>query len=1159
MVSGDAAQTAHDYNCDSVDWKNIPQLIDEVKKSGLVLLGGGGIFHDQWFVDPGTMLTMAHGGIPYFCGFATLAEIMNKPLMIFGAGVGPIFTKEDRDLTAYAFKQANTASVRDVESKRLLKDLGIDVGKVEVTADPAHLIVADIDNAERILSKIFPKNGLPLVAACLRNWDFEGDLEIWQKSLAAGLDQFIEQTPCNLVFIPFHTLAESRLTDDLGASKSVRSWMRQKKLTRILDNSYPPEIIAGVISQCQLVFGIRLHSVIMAANAGVPVVGLAYDTKVKILMSRLGMIEYSIEFSGLSKDLISERLNLAWSNREKIQECLKIKNSRLANLAKKNFDLVDSLISRGIPKVEAPDPAQGTLKWVALKQTRSLYQADLLAATLKKEVNQRDQLIDQLSENNKSQADLINSIADSRGWRLLQVLWNIRLKLIPHGSRREKITKTVWRFLKGDLQRRKKRRRGIFRERYVEQENSVVTVYAKQLNSTRHIPVSLIAAVKNETEYVDAWLASVAAQTVKPSEIIITDTGSTDDTVEKLTAGAKFFPVPIRILSNPGANIAQARNKAITEAQCKVIAVSDFGTTLSSNWLQRITYPFLQDPETKVSAGIYKSVPRKKPPFLFRHDIWPSVRNINPQSYLPPGGSIAFKKEAWSRAGGYPEWLTMTGEDTYFDLELKKLGGHWAIVPDAVIHWQPPKTGFRTIKKMYAWAVGDGESGVRAQKYRRYFSFLMTGFFITALVLALIVFFLTARIPLGWLWAVIATIACILGIFLVMKNLGIAADLVIQKIIVAITQVFGFFKGASHQREIQARRFAAVKGIIFMLAGMPIDDSGGGSRGAQFANEFLSQGYAVVYIHKYPKFEKKDLKLPIIHPNLFHFPLDEFALDRFVREYGSLISKEKIAAIVEFPLAEFLPVILRIKNLGGKVIYDLMDDWQTSLGENWYVPKNEEELIRASDILAGSAENLCAHLEKISGKNAVLVPNAVNDRLFNPARKFTRPGDLPNHGRVITYIGALWGEWLDWDLLFHLAQTQPKVSFCVIGDYRHPRIDAPQNMHFLGLKPQVELPAYLAYTDVAIIPWKKCKITESTSPLKLYEYLAMGCPVVAPDLPPLRYIPGVSLARDQQDFVDHVNRARRETVDQLAVSSFINQNNWQSRTHQLLELLGFNG
>ncbi len=69
--------------------------------------------------------------------------------------------------------------------------------------------------------------------------------------------------------------------------------------------------------------------------------------------------------------------------------------------------------------------------------------------------------------------------------------------------------------------------------------------------------------------------------------------------------------------------------------------------------------------------------------------------------------------------GGYPEWLTSTGEDTTFDLELKLQGGNWAYCPEAVVEWQAPEKFFPYLQKLYGWAAGDGEAGIHGENYWR--------------------------------------------------------------------------------------------------------------------------------------------------------------------------------------------------------------------------------------------------------------------------------------------------------------------------------------------------------------------------------------------------------------------------------------------------------
>src|SRR5262249_17592387 len=122
-----------------------------------------------------------------------------------------------------------------------------------------------------------------------------------------------------------------------------------------------------------------------------------------------------------------------------------------------------------------------------------------------------------------------------------------------------------------------------------------------------------------------------------------------------------------------------------------------------------------------------------------------------------------------------------------------------------------------------------------------------------------------------------------------------------------------------------------------------------------------------------------------------------------------------------------------------------------------------------------------------------------------------------------------------------------EAAVVVIGDYRDQMADAPANVHFLGLKAQVELPAYLAHADVAIVPWKINAVTHATSPLKVYEYLAMRRPVVAPRLDALAGIPGVLLSSDADAFIRNVGRVHGAPLDRTVVDAFVDENSWPGR------------
>jgi glycosyltransferase involved in cell wall biosynthesis len=702
---------------------------------------------------------------------------------------------------------------------------------------------------------------------------------------------------------------------------------------------------------------------------------------------------------------------------------------------------------------------------------------------------------------------------------------------------------------------------------YIPEDNSQVVVYT---DDSRLFPdywprqglagaagkprpsVSLVSTTYNETEHLAEWLESALAQTLPPDEIVITDGGSTDGTFEYLTDFAGKSPVPLLIFQERGANISRGRNIAIQNARGEIIASSDCGCLLHPDWLENLVAPFRVEPRTQVAAGWYRPIDRRGRD-LPRWD-WPSLGQLNPQTFIPSSRSLAFTKEAWKMAGGYPEWLTLTGEDTYFALELKRYCSRWAFVPSAVADWYGPGTGL-VILKAYPWAIGDGETGYNAWEYRRKARRILTGTVAFVLAGLLAGFTLTGLLHVNSWAAWTGSFAAISLFFMAGASLINRVPLYrpLSMLAIRVAQVLGFWTGARRKVRVERRRLAGTKGVFFILAGVPIDDTGGGARCAQIAQELLRQNYWVVYINRYPRYESKETSIRIVHPNLHTFEVGKFNWDAFRQQHEGLLANLPKFALVDFPSADFLLLMQCIRAAGGTILYEMVDDWNTSLGGDWYSPAVEEEIIAASDGLVATAPVLQKKLEALSGRTALLLPNAVNSRLFNPGRLHLPPPDLPQAEWIAIYVGALWGDWFDWDLLTAAARRHPQAAFVVIGDYRGQCSDPPQNLHFLGLKPQKDLPAYLAHSDVALIPWKVNEITQATSPLKLYEYLAMHLPVVAPNLKPLGGMPGVHLAVDAEEFLELVGRARLEESPTSAVDEFIRSNNWQERLARLLE------
>ena len=189
VASQEPGQTSVEHGVRSVSWLDLPGLVAAGEEADLVILGGGGVFHDYWGADPESLLRTTHTNIPYYMAFPLLATLARKPLMMYAVGVGPLFSELGRDLTRVAFEQASVATVRDKASLDLLAEIGADTNAITVTADP----IFDLPPEERAAEPRRDGNTGPILGVALRSWTHGVQSQYWERQVAEALDAFLEQ------------------------------------------------------------------------------------------------------------------------------------------------------------------------------------------------------------------------------------------------------------------------------------------------------------------------------------------------------------------------------------------------------------------------------------------------------------------------------------------------------------------------------------------------------------------------------------------------------------------------------------------------------------------------------------------------------------------------------------------------------------------------------------------------------------------------------------------------------------------------------------------------------------------------------------------------------------------------------------------------------
>lgn len=312
------------------------------------------------------------------------------------------------------------------------------------------------------------------------------------------------------------------------------------------------------------------------------------------------------------------------------------------------------------------------------------------------------------------------------------------------------------------------------------------------------------------------------------------------------------------------------------------------------------------------------------------------------------------------------------------------------------------------------------------------------------------------------------------------------------------------------------------KGLVVLTSGTCLDVDEG-QRPTQLALRLAAEGYVVAFVYwRWTREERRPQNQ--LDRGIVQIPVD-LAIERFTELFRDVPFRKRHLLLC-FPHAGFFEPIALARARGFTVAYDVMDDWMefARVGQAfWYDEAFERHLLGTAEAVFAINEPLARHLESLGCEAPVVVPNGVSPAIAEVDEE--RP--LERGAVTVGYFGYLAGAWFDWDLVAGAARSRPEWRFHLVGYGGGPEgLELPPNVVLLGKRPQRQLAALARNWDVAVVPFKAERLAAGADPIKTYEYLAMGLPVVTTGVfPPAGAGHLVRRAADLAEFLALVEQA----------------------------------
>ncbi len=273
VLSRNPKETRMRYRIEAIHTFSLLRFLHRMNKTKLYINGGGSLIQD----------VTSTRSLQYYLSNIALAKLCGNRVLMYGCGIGPVSMKKNRRLAGKIIdRYADVITLRDPQSERELRDMGVTRPDIRLTADPALLLnPAAEDKVQSFLLSQGMEPDQRYVMFVLRPWDgVEDKLPLFAEE-AERLYAQKGLIPVFFALEPGRDLAVSRKTAELVHCPC-----------HVIAAPHDGHLIVGMMKNMTAVISMRLHALIFAAGQGIPLVGVVYDPKVSGFLDYLGQKRY---------------------------------------------------------------------------------------------------------------------------------------------------------------------------------------------------------------------------------------------------------------------------------------------------------------------------------------------------------------------------------------------------------------------------------------------------------------------------------------------------------------------------------------------------------------------------------------------------------------------------------------------------------------------------------------------------------------------------------------------------------------------------------------------------------------------------------------------------------------------------------------------------